>query len=275
MKAKQMDNKIVNQVMVTSDYSKFSVTPENRGVVQSHVGNLARSMAKHGWIDGFPMIVSRIRGKLQIRDGQNRFWAAQRLGIPVKYLICEKGQDKIPIAELNGDHKNWTTADFCKSYANQGDRDYEILINFVNDEGVGFTAATCLLSQGAPAPRTIKNGNFKVVDVRWAKRNAAHLRRLKKVMPWRQGVHFVRVFVKACKVPSFDPERLIKQIEKHPEKCVQMATEVGLAGMFEDLYNFRSRNPIPLAYEIRQVSIAHRADQIAQVKARQRATVKR
>lgn len=216
-------------------------------------------MQKHGWIDAFPMMVVSRNGKLEIRDGQNRFHAAQLIGAPVKYVVTVNGQSDIPIAELNKHQKTWTTMDHCKSYANEGDRDYQILLKFMAEEKLALTPAAILLSQGPGSAATLKSGNYKVVDLEWARWTAARLRHLKKVMPWSPfNTNFVRVFVKACRITEFDPELLARKIEQNPDKCVQMATETGLAAMLETIYNFRNRNPIALAHLIGRVSAENR-----------------
>jgi hypothetical protein len=270
-----MKLKVANQVRVTGDYDRFTVTKENRGIVQGHVRKLARSMNEYGWIDSFPMMVVARGDKLEIRDGQNRFRAAQQLGIPVKYVLTENGQSAIPIAELNKYQKTWTVMDHCKSYANEGDKDYQTLINFMAEESMSMTAAVCLLSQGSPNNETLKNGNFKVKDLEWARQSAAHLRHLCKVMPWSPNTApFVRVFTKACRVASFDPATFGKKVEQNPEKVANMATEQGIAAMMEEVYNYRNRQPIPLAYEISRVAAENSKGSAARDKARDKAAAK-
>jgi hypothetical protein len=270
-----MKQKVANQVRVTDDYDRFTVTKENRGIVSGHVRKLARSMNDYGWIDSFPMMVVARGDKLEIRDGQNRFRAAQHLGIPVKYVLTENGQSAIPIAELNKYQKTWTVMDHCKSYANEGDKDYQALLKFMTEENINLIAAVCLLSQGSPNTTTLKNGNFKVRDLEWARKSASHLRHLCKVMPWSPNTaNFVRVFVKACLVQSFNPGTFAKKVEQSPEKVVNMATEAGISAMMEEVYNYRNRQPIPLAYEISRVAFANHGGTAAREKAREKAAAK-
>lgn len=270
-----MKPRIANQVRVTDDYNRFTVTKENRGIVQGHVRKLARSMNEYGWIDSFPMMVVERGDKLEIRDGQNRFRAAQQLGIPVKYVLTENGQSAIPIAELNKYQKTWTIMDHCKSYANECDKDYQALLTFMAEENINLIAAVCLLSQGSPNTDTLKNGNFKVRDLEWARKVAAHLRHLCKVMPWSPNTaNYVRVFVKACRVDAFDAGLFARKVEQNPEKVVNMATESGIAAMMEEVYNYRNRQPIPLAYEISRVSQANHKGTAAREKAREKAAAK-
>jgi len=244
-------NKKSSDVIVTDNYDQFSITKENRGLIPSSVRSLVHSMKRYGWIDAFPMMVIPREDTLEIRDGQNRFAAAKEIRIPVKYVVHQNGQGEIPIAELNKYQKTWTALDYCKSYANQGDPDYQTVVMFMAEEELPLTPSLALLSQISVSLITVRNGNFSVVDVAWAREMASHLRQLRKAMAWSPlKANFVRVFVKACLVKGFSPSKLVKKMTANPDKCIDMATEAGLAKMVEDVYNHRNRRPIPLAYEI-------------------------
>lgn len=74
------------KIFETSNTKLFELWGANRDVEK--IKKLMESMKKHGWINSRPMsVVQGCNGKIIIKDGHHRFEAAQRLGIPFKYVF--------------------------------------------------------------------------------------------------------------------------------------------------------------------------------------------
>ena len=60
------------RILETNNYGKFVLSPFNREVKRTW--RLEQSLLKYGWLDEYPMAVTRLPdGKLRIDDGHNRF----------------------------------------------------------------------------------------------------------------------------------------------------------------------------------------------------------
>lgn len=69
-------------IFITSDYSKFNFFSENREIKSFHVKRLKQSIAEKNLLHCNPILVNK---DFYILDGQNRFYAARELGVPIYY----------------------------------------------------------------------------------------------------------------------------------------------------------------------------------------------
>lgn len=263
-----MKDKMSNKVIETSDYGKFKVTVENRGVDSPHVRKLAISMKRHGWWDGFPMVVcSAPGGKFIIRDGQNRFRAAQSLNIPVKYIVDEASAS-IPLSELNGEHRNWKMLDYITSHAHSGDKDYTIALNFIRAHKAPVSVACSLLNKSGVNCKSIINGTFVVLDVDWAE---ARLRELNEMKPFLEfgamAVNFVRSYIKASQVQNFNHSAFLDRVKKYSHMLPTQPNEESYVEAIERVYNYRNQTPLPIKFEAMEITRARRGVSPARAKA--------
>jgi hypothetical protein len=78
------------------------LSPFNRKV--SKTWHLEQFLLKYGFLDENPIAVTRLPdGRLQIEDGHNRFYAAQKYGIPIKDIEVDK-EHLVPQSVRDGTH---------------------------------------------------------------------------------------------------------------------------------------------------------------------------
>ena len=109
-----------DEILVTKDYSIFRTMNGNRETGTNRVNELVDSIKKIGWISN-PIIVNK---KMEIVDGQGRFAALKKLGMPIEYhIVPNAGLTECRM--MNNKMKKWTTIDFVSSYANTGNKNYQ------------------------------------------------------------------------------------------------------------------------------------------------------
>lgn len=156
--------KEVAAVYSTKDYSKFKKLNGNREVLEKRVKLILESIKERGWIRN-PIVVNEW---MEIIDGQGRFEALQRLGLPVEYVIA-KGATIADCISLNIRQTNWKSVDYVKCYADMGNKDYVMLLSLygkyknLTDTAVATIAGNCY-TDGAKGGRMIRDGSFKIVD---------------------------------------------------------------------------------------------------------------
>ena len=241
-------------IKTTSDYSSFSMMEQNRDVDMDNrkVRNLARSMQKYGWLDAFPLMAKKFRGKLIVIDGQHRLAVAQEYGIPVKYVIEEKDID---VAELNDTSHSWTVEDFVQRYAKEGLPDYVALIAFSEHYGIGVNMASGILN-GTSSPgnvlHRVKTGTFKITSRPMATAIAECYRRLSEINPVLQKANALKALFACFHVSYFDPDRLIAGAERK-SKEIKSITKLDLFySLFEELYNFNRKEKRPLSFDAQE-----------------------
>lgn len=250
-----MSDRISNKVYKTTSYDKFQAFKGNRGIAPIHVRNLAKSMKDHGWLDSMPMTcIKNGNGKLHILDGHNRFYAAKSIGGEVKYTLVDEKLGETEIYALNRTQKRWTSADFVKSYARMGNKEYERLQDFMERHKCGVATAAPLLT-GTPAISTgiIESGNFKVNDEQRAEKLMVLLGQLRTALKMTIKINFLRVFLKATSFDDIDPSRLVDQMIKYPNLVLDFHREDDIATMLENVYNYHKgeKNKVPLAFMVK------------------------
>jgi hypothetical protein len=119
-------DKIASKIFVSKDYDKFKTLGGNRFV--DHSDKIVESIKNIGQLIA-PIIVNE---KFEVIDGQNRFEAYKKLELPVYYIIAE-GYGISECVAMNSVSKNWTTDDYINSHAELGNRNYQILKDFIGE----------------------------------------------------------------------------------------------------------------------------------------------
>lgn len=110
----------------TQEYGRFELCQFNRNVTKTK--NLERSMKRHGFIPAYPIHCDkRSNGSLLIKAGHHRFEVAQRLGIPLYYVVSD---DDATIHELETSTNGWTSTDYMESFIKCGKPSYQELKDY-------------------------------------------------------------------------------------------------------------------------------------------------
>lgn len=146
----------------TRDYNLFHKIEGNRKTRSSHIKSLVNTLAeKPHLIQLNPILVDKNMG---IVDGQHRFEAIKELSQQVYYI---KGDNLTldDVQSLNAGSKNWTPNDFAKSFAELGDENYKIYLEFKSQFGLNHDVLLDYLSLDAPmTPTAFKKGFLKVTE---------------------------------------------------------------------------------------------------------------
>jgi hypothetical protein len=239
----------------TRNYDLFELHNFNREVKRTEF--LEQSMRRYGWIDAYPMHVSRngSRKKLKIKGGHHRFVVAKKLGIPVKYVICK---DEVSIYELERATIQWKPADYLYSYVQQGRDAYIAVKEYVQETGIPLMCAVSLLA-GESAGSSNKMKAFK--DGRYRLGNPFHAKLVKDVVLHMRdhGIDFancstfVQALSKALWIEEFNVDRFKRKVEKHGYTMKRRSMIRDCLNEIEDLYNRASRDRLSivfLAYEV-------------------------
>ena len=125
----------------TTDYDRFKFRPDNRKQIsQAHVDSLTRSLDQKNLLPIRPIIVNE---EMEIIDGQHRFLAAKKLGLPISYEVM-KDFDEADIIKMNFS-KSWNNEDYLNFYCKQGKPEYLKLRAFIRKYNISVIVATTIL----------------------------------------------------------------------------------------------------------------------------------
>lgn len=238
----------------TSEKSKIDfqfLTGINRGIVQSHVTKLAKSLMKIGNIR--PIIVAKLSfmtGKIQyfVIDGQHVMMALIRLGWPIPYVTIEikDKQDLVEkIAMLNASSKSWSFKDYINSWACLNE-EYVKLNNYGKTYDIEFSIVAAILNEESLTSANsignkIKTGQFIIKNEKFNKQILDDLTDILKIIPrmnrfqnryaCSEYVNFRRTLV-----IKYDHKGFMKNLYKNKEKFIFATQEKSkLADMFKVL----------------------------------------
>jgi hypothetical protein len=244
------------KVMQTKNYGMFELMQFNRDVKRTKY--LEASMAEHGWIDAYPMHVKKNGGtKLLIKAGHHRFDVAQKLGIPVKFVVCE---DDATIHELEKATTGWSMSDYLASFCRMGKEEYLRVKEYCDETGISLSLAASMLGGNSAGTGNFgplfKTGNFKI------KKNCDHAHTVGDVVLLMKkcGIAFastpyaVQAISKIAWIEDIDIPKLKSKIKLFASLFEKKANLEQYLDLFEDIYNRQSREKVPLAFLAKQAA---------------------
>jgi len=212
----------------------------NRAINPAQVTKLAESVNKMGIIR--PVVVAYIAfvdgiKKLYIIDGQHLFNALIRNNMDIPYVIIEV-KDKTDLVEkialLNASSKNWTMLDYITAWASLS-QDYVKLNHYYQVYDIDLaTLATILMGgsvDGSNTVRTIKNGQFKIVDEKFNVSILDYVTDLLKVIPRmarNDNRYTAREYVKFLRTTkTYNHKKFIDNLKKNKKEFILATQEDG------------------------------------------------
>jgi hypothetical protein len=257
-----------NRAQKTSDYKLFEMAPENRPLHDDPV--LTASLQKFGFFSWCPVIVKRNGAKLRVIVGHHRFMTAERLRIPVWYLVVDG--DIPDIFFLEGTRAKWSPEDYGRARAADSPAIAKVFA-FAKKHGLTFSVAASLLGGEAAGSgnhlKYIKEGTFTIAD------DQSHAKAVVGITDYalEQGIPFAgsRAFASAVSmvihVAEFDAATFLHRLKVRPAQMMKRSTSNEYLIEIEALYNFGARNLFPLKVEAMKAS---RARRIAAIKTKVR-----
>lgn len=238
------------QILESNNYSKFTMTDFNRDAEKTK--ELEASFREFGWIDACPLHVVRDDdGKLRIKQGHHRFIAAQKIGIPVKYVECN---DKAPIHRLERTTRRWSMEDFLTSHCRDGRPEYTKVREYCEESGITLQAAISMLGgQSAGSGNfsdAFKSGDYEVNE----SSNHAYvvenivLHMKKHRVKFYNNNLMVQAISKVVWLKEFDVIQFKSKIKSFNSFMEKKANLDQYLDMVEDIYNRQSRSKLPLKF---------------------------
>ena len=98
-------------------YRKFKTFKGNRILSDSNLTQLRKSIEEYNLLGMRPIIVWEHKGVYYIADGQHRYNIAVELNLDIYVYVYDGEVTPEIVARLNTNQKNWTIADFARSFA--------------------------------------------------------------------------------------------------------------------------------------------------------------
>ena len=232
---------VAYNVYITEDYSIFKRLVGNRDIPESRISKIVESIQTIGWVHN-PIIVNE---KMEVIDGQGRLTALQRLGMPVEYIIAEGAGNKECIY-MNMNMVNWKLPDFIKSYAEQGNANYQRLLALMEKYANGNLdiISTAVYRVSKSKHRDIKQGTLQLTQEQYE----AAIPRLEYIKPLLNTldekklpgslVTLMQTLIYYYDYPEVDKERLAYSVEKNIYNATPWVLNTDCEREVENAYNY-------------------------------------
>lgn len=227
------------KVQATKNYRMFQRSTDNRVTNLPKHRKLANSMKQYGFLPCFPIVCYRDANKqLIVKDGQHRLAIAETLGLTVHWI--EETID-FDVAIVNSTAKVWATRDYAEKYSSNGIRSYTDGLEFTDKHGIPVGIAFALLAgvtNYSNIEEAYKDGTFKIKDRPWADAVAGVYSAITTLSPDTRNAAFLTACMAICRVPDFEPKRLLHSASRCRDKLVSYSTRDAYLDMLEEVYNF-------------------------------------
>lgn len=255
----------VATVYKTYNYDQFKFLSENR--VPDHIKTLVISFKNR-------LVPNAIlcNEKMEIIDGQNRFYASKQMGAPI-YYYCINGLNIYDVASLNSYGKNWSNDDYIRMWAELGKEEYKKILDFCKDfPDLSLSNAVTILSGGKRrnvlghmlSDKTmektgrvsmmsgIKDGSFVIEDIEHSRYVARCIMEYKPfsrpgTQIYKQSA-FVSAMTKLLRNENFDNAEMVRKAQLHTSMFYKCVNAKDYITMLEDLWNYRRKNQIRFDY---------------------------
>ena len=228
-------------VYVTKDYSIFKRLVGNRDIPESRISKIVESIQTIGWVHN-PIIINE---KMEVIDGQGRLTALQRLKMPVEYIIAEGAGNKECIY-MNMNMVNWKLPDFIKSYAEQGNENYQRLLSLMERYANGNLdiISTAIYRVSKSKHREIKSGILQLTEEQYK----AAIPRLEYIKPILENIDekklpgsmvtLMQTLIYYFDYPEVDKDRLKYSVERYIYNATPWVSHSDCEKEVENAYNY-------------------------------------
>lgn len=248
---------IAYSVYTTKDYSLFKRLVGNRDIPESRIGKIVESIQSIGWIHN-PIVVNE---HMEVIDGQGRLTALQRLKMPVEYIVAPGAGTK-ECVYMNMNMVNWKLPDFIKSYAEQGNENYQRLLALMEKYAGGNLdiISTAVYRVSKSKHRDIKQGTLQLTEEQYE----AAIPRLMYVKPLLESLNekrlpgslvtLIQTAIYYYDYEEVDKKRLAYSIEKYIYNATPWVSNLDCEREVENAYNYNIKleDKISIAHLVKE-----------------------
>jgi hypothetical protein len=243
-------------VYFSTDYGLFKMIAGNRDLNEGKINRIMKDINEGiDVLKYYPIQVKENSGRLEIIDGQHRFFIAKKLGRAVYYIVMKEDRSLFDIAKINSNTEKWKTRDFINCYVNLDNPHYKELDAFMVKYGLSATLSVRLLEEGevgygsggSLALENFQRGKFEVrfrdeatqlADVCYMFNDFKHAR----------SANFFQAIHKIMKANKIDIWDLVKKFNAYKDDLQHQGSWKDYVSNLETIYNKKLQNRV-IIYE--------------------------
>jgi hypothetical protein len=243
-------------VYFSNDYGLFKMISGNRDLNESKINRIMKDINEGiDVLKYYPIQVKENNGRLEIIDGQHRFFIAKKLGRAVYYIVMKEDRSLFDIAKINSNTEKWKTRDFINCYVNLDNSNYKDLDEFMRKYGLSATLAVKLLEEGevgygSGGHQSLENfqrGKFQIL-FREEATQLADVCYMFNDFKHSRSANFYSAINRIMKAKKIDIWDLVKKYEAHKDSLEHQASWKDYITNLETIYNKKLQNRV-IIYE--------------------------
>lgn len=246
------------KIETTSDYGKFVSNHEQRPIDALHAKRIAQNMTLFGFLPSKPIQCYKKGQKYVVVDGHHRLEAAKSVGVPVCFVV-ESDRCQTTMAAENLLVKKWAGIDFVRLYASRGNKNFQELLRY-QEIGIPVNmAASMLINNGAGsgnANRMIQDGTFKIKTTDTIEKVVDLINEFSARNPAVKSRPFIAAISKCIMWEGFSFDTFVRRMRENSMMIEKTSNEEQMLIQIDAAYNYRSRRPVSLKFEVEQAAKA-------------------
>lgn len=196
------------KIYKSTDYEQFIFLDDNRGTVNGHVA----ALTEEGNVTAIEPIT--VNEHFEVIDGQHRILSCKENGWPVYFKVRE-GLTISDARKMNILHRTWTADDFAKSYAADGNVQYQKFLQLREEYGLNHTVTLFAVYNGEKQGlgRQFRAGDFVIEDEAATRARLDKMAAMTEVMNIKPSQHFFTAYLEVMKVNGFDHNRMVRKTQ--------------------------------------------------------------
>lgn len=228
------------KIQSTQDYSLFKRIKGNRRVSQPHINRLLEAIKDDPETITYNPII--VNDDMEVIDGQHRLEAIKKVDLPVHYIKV-KDLDLRAVQKLNSLSKMWSPMDYAKSFAENGNENYRIYIDFKARFKFNHDVCMRYLALNTPMTGTLfKQGKFTIPNVARSYELSTYLQDLVQFYDRITYRNPAFGFLIISQSPNYDHKRMYRQMKNYAHLLNEQALANDYAREFERIYNYHQHS---------------------------------
>jgi len=243
------------QIYFTNEYAVFKMMNGNRQLNEKKINKIISEIQRgNDMLKYYPIQVRENGGRLDILDGQHRFYISKKLKRPVFYILVKEEKSMPDIAKINSNVEKWKPEDFINCYVQFGNENYLELQKFMDKYGMSLGVSLKLLDAGNPGAEgssgdmneEFRAGSFLVKQKEAAYKLADKCMMFADFPGWKRRSFIIAIY-KIIKAGLYNIDDLASDFKKHPEYLTQQANYKAYINILEQMANIRKQKRVIIA----------------------------
>lgn len=232
------------KINFSKDYGSFKMINGNRELNEHKIKRIEKDI--NSGIDVLkycPIMVVESNNRLEIIDGQHRFWVAKKLLRPIHYVLVSD-LNLHAIAKINSNTEKWKGEDFLNCYIQLGNENYVKLRAFMEKYHLSITTAVVLLTLGYNMNDSgshlesgfFEKGEFVIKTEQEAEIIAEHAIKFSKFKYWKNR-SFLAAIAKILVADKCSFKELVEKFVRNSERLEKQEKYKEYLINLENIYN--------------------------------------